>query len=79
MWFKKKQIVPKNNETKTIDVVKTWVVSWDSAQSSHGLFYKRKEFVACLSKEEALSLRDSLKNAFALCKDSNRDVHIEER
>ena len=80
MFWKKKQIVPITNDTKEIEVPKAWIVSWDSVYHYvEGYKSTKKQFVVCLSEEEAKNLKISLENAFKLCRDTSRNVTIEER
>lgn len=77
VWLKK-LTVPWTNETKQIDAVQMWEVRW---QSDHGHYdFSRDnvpEIEAFTSEEAAENFATSLRQAFALVRDTNTiDVSV---
>lgn len=81
MFWKKKIEVPLTNETKEVEVLETWVVSWMSADSyySGGLKSGQMEFVAFTDEQLANEFYNSINIAFKLLRDKGRRVQIEKR
>lgn len=82
MFWKKKIKVPVNNETKEIEVLETWVVSWMSADTffyGNNIKTGRMEFVVFTDETSAKEFYDSIISAFSLLKDTGRKVSIEKR
>lgn len=80
MFFKKKKIVPKSNETEHIEAVKLWYVSW---VSRHGRFFDdtSKEIEAFPREEDANRFAESLRNAFKLIRhtsDTRVQIYVRE-
>ena len=80
MWFKKKISVPVDNSTKTIEVLETWVVSWESYKKDYTyVSEKQMEFIVFTNEQEANDFKASLEAAAKLLNDSNRKITIEKR
>lgn len=72
-FFKKKLTVPETNETKEIEVVKTWIVRW---MARKGEYFSDRYPVAEVftSEQQARDFYNSLINAYKLVKNSH-DIH----
>ena len=83
MWFKKKIEVPVDNSTKEIEVLETWIVSWESCSIvSYALTHfeaNRMEYVVFIDEREANAFKLSLESASKLLKDRNRKILLEKR
>ena len=80
MWFKKKINVPVDNSTKIVEVLETWVVSWESYKKDYTyVSAKQMEFIVFTNEQEANDFKASLEAAAKLLNDSNRKVTLEKR
>jgi len=62
--FRKKK-VPKTNETVEADVVRLWIVKWQSGNSEYST-NTSGELCAFTSEDEAIKFKESLIDAFKL-------------
>ncbi len=72
MWFKK-MVVPASNETRRVDIVRTWEVRW---RSRYGEFLvdTRTEVRVFTSHAEAAFFKTALENAFKLIKHTSGNI-----
>lgn len=79
MFSFKKKSVPSTNETKQVDVVKLWVVSWNRVYQNIGYHWRSEKAMEWFpSKESAKEFAASLNNAAILLKDDVRDIKVTE-
>lgn len=82
MFFKKKKIdVPVSNEIKEIEVIDTWILSWENHFPSYGgtIIYKEKQYLVFTNEQEARETKDALEKAALLLKDKGRIITLENR
>lgn len=68
----KKLIVPKSNDTKEVEAVQLWKVSWLSRYDKWDV-HGHPEMEAFTSEEEAEQFAESLRNAFKLIRHPGAD------
>lgn len=83
MWLFKKKSVPETNNTKEIDVIKAYVVRYQSFEQLYSYVdstaYPKKQAEFFVNKEEAVEFVESLKNANKILKNkTNLNISIEE-
>lgn len=73
MFFKKKVIQVPSGSTTPIEAACTWTVEWTSRFNAYSTGL-RKEFEVVFSEEDAIKLKDSLKEAFKLIRHTSGNI-----